>query len=422
LTVILGAGITGLSVAYHLKEKNHDFIIIEKEKNPGGLCRNINIEGYIFNYTGHFLHCKTAYVRDLAVKLVPRIKTIKRNSYVYLDKRVIPYPIQSNEEYLSPVSRIKSSIGYLIRNKREPRNLDDWFIYNFGRGLYSIFFKPYNEKLLKYPLKDIVPDFLTGYVPKNSQTSSRKNIGYNAEFLYPDKGIGELVSSISRGIKISRGEVRKVDKRYVYFNSGKIKYENLVSTIPLPEFLKLFRKNGEKFESKNGDLVWNSVLCLNIGIKGKFSFGSSIKKSKDSNFNPSQFHWIYFPDKNFPFYRIGSLSNVSPQLAPDDCSSVWVEISYRKNKPGNKIIDTVIKSLEQIGLCKKEAIAHVSEVDILYAYPIYDKNREKIIKEIKDFLEKCNITLVGRFGEWQYSYIEESILEGKRIAEKLCRQ
>jgi len=116
------------------------------------------------------------------------------------------------------------------------------------------------------------------------------------------------------------------------------------------------------------------------------------------------------------------LSNISPQLAPDNCSSIWVEISYRKNKPDNDIIDTVIKNLEQIGLCKKEAIAHISELDIPYAYPIYDKNREKIIKEIQDFLKRYNITLAGRFGKWEYSYIEESILEGKRIAAELCRQ
>jgi protoporphyrinogen oxidase len=419
LTVILGAGITGLSVACHLKEKNHDFIIIEKEKNPGGLCRNINIDGYTFNYTGHFLHCRTTYVRDLAIKLVPGVKTVKRNSYVYLDKRVIPYPIQSNVGYLSPVSRIKSSIGYLTRSKKDPRNLEEWFICNFGRGLYSLFFKSYNEKLWKYPLKDIVPDFLTSYVPRSSQTSSGENIGYNAEFLYPDKGIGSLVSSISGNIEIFRGEVRKVDEKYVYFDSGKTKYENLVSTIPLPGFLKILSINGEKFEQKNGKLVWNSVLCLNIGIRGKLSFGNSIK---NSNLNPSGFHWIYFPDKKFPFYRIGSLSNISPQLAPDNCSSVWVEISYRKSKPEKDIVDAVVSDLVKMELFKKEAISHISELDIPYAYPIYDKNREKNLNEIQGFLKKHNITLAGRFGKWEYSYIEESILEGKRIAASLCLQ
>jgi protoporphyrinogen oxidase len=420
LTVILGAGITGLSVAYHLKEKNSDFIIIEKEKTPGGLCRNINIDGYTFNFTGHFLHYKTTYVRDLVKKLIPDIKTIKRNAYIYLNKRVIPYPIQSNKNYLSPISRMKSSIGYLFRDKKKPLNLEDWFIYNFGRGLCSIFFLPYSEKLWKYPLDKISSDFLTGYVPKSSSRCSKKVDEYNAEFLYPGKGIGTLVSSISKDINISHGEVKKVEKDYVYFEREKIKYENLISTIPLPELLKILYINGEKFEMKKWDLVWNSIICINIGLEGQLSFGSSIKKFKSDNLNPSKFHWIYFPEKKIPFYRVGSLSNISSGLAPENHSSIWVEISYRENKPEESIVDAVIKNLEQIGLLKKEAIKHISSFDIPYAYPIYDFNRENIIREVQSFLRKHNIILAGRFGGWKYSYMEESILEGKKVALELC--
>ncbi len=420
MTIILGAGITGLSIAYHLKEKNKDFIIIEKEKFPGGLCRNINVDGYTFNYTGHFLHCKTSYVQNLARKLIPDIKTIKRNSYVYLNKKVIPYPIQSNRRYLSPGLRIKSSISYLLRNKKRPENLEEWFIHNFGREMFKHFFLPYNEKLWKYPLKEISPDFLKRYIPKNSYVYSEKTGEYNAEFLYPEKGIGALVSSIAKDIKISHGEVKRVEKDYVYFDGKKIEYENLISTIPLPELLKILYINGEKFEIKKRNFIWSSVLCINMGIKGKLSFGNSIKEFKNNNLNPSKFHWIYFPDRKIPFYRIGSLSNISYRLAPENNSSIWIEISYRKNKPDKSIVDVIIKNLEQIGLLKKEAIEHISKLNIPYAYPIYDKNRENIIKEIQSFLKKHNIILAGRFGSWKYSYMEESILEGKKVSLELC--
>ena len=420
MTVIIGAGLTGLSVAYHLKEKNRDFIIIDKEKSPGGLCRNINVDGYTFNYTGHFLHCKTPYVKNLAGKLIPNIKKIKRNSYIYLNKRIIPYPIQSNKNYLSPVSRIKSLFGFLLRNKQKPLNLEDWFICNFGRGLYNIFFLPYNKKLWKYPLKKISPGFLTSYVPGSSYEHSEKKGEYNAEFLYPEEGIGALIASIARGINILNGEVTRVEKNYVYCNGEKIKYDNLISTVPLPEFLKMLYINGEGYKLKK-NLVWNSVLCINMGIKGELSFVDSVRTFKDINLNPSKFHWIYFPEKEFPFYRVGSLSNILPALAPENNSSVWVEISYRENKPEDSIIDAVIKNLEKVGLFKKEAIEHISKLDIPYAYPIYDMNREDTIKEAKSFLKNHNIILAGRFGAWKYSYMEESILDGKRIAEEICR-
>ena len=413
MTVILGAGITGLSIAYHLNKKNNDFIIIEKEKTPGGLCRNINMDGYVFNYTGHFLHCHTEYVNELARKLVPGIKSIKRNSFIYLGERIIPYPIQANIRYLPFSSRIKTSLGYVFRNKKEPANLRDWFISRFGRGLYDVFFCTYNQKLWKYPLEEISPDFLKSYVPKYSFGSADRNIGYNAEFLYPDGGIGELVSSLSRGIEVLHGEVEEIDDNYVYFEKGAIKYDNLISTIPLPEFLRIFNTSIDVNKPKGENLIWNSVLCINIGIKGEFSFNNN-------NSDSSKFHWIYFPEKKYPFYRIGSLSNVSPELAPPEHSSVWVEISYREQPPDESVVDSVIDSLAGLGLFNKDSVVHASEVDIPYAYPIYNRNRENIVREIYDFLNNYNITLAGRFGKWEYSYMEESILEGKRIADLLC--
>jgi protoporphyrinogen oxidase len=419
LIVILGAGVSGLSVAYHLKKKNKDFIIIEKENVPGGLCRNISVDGYVFNYTGHFLHCKTEYVRNLAKKLVPDIKKTKRNSFIYLDKRIVPYPIQSNIRYLSLQSRIKSLLSSFFERGEEPENLEEWFVYNFGKELCRIFFSPYNQKLWNYPIKKISPDFLRCYVPRRSSLYSEKVGEYNAEFFYPEKGIGKLISSLAEDIKISQGKVNRVDEDYVYFGGKRVRFKNLVSTIALPEFLKIFSVNGKSYKINDGSLVWNSVFCINIGLKGNFSFVNPTKKINQSF---SKFHWMYFPESKYPFYRIGSLSNVSSSMAPKNHSSLWVEISYRKNKPNRSIVDTVIKNLEQIGILKEETIECISLLDIPYAYPIYNMDRKRILEDIKAFLGKYNIILAGRFGGWKYSYMEESVLEGKEIAEELCRK
>ena len=420
MTVILGAGITGLSVAYHLKKKNQDFTIIEKEKTPGGLCRNINTDGFIFNYTGHFLHCRTKYVDELARKLVPGIKTIKRNSYIFLGEKMIPYPIQSNLNYLPFYSRLRASIGYYCRSKREPSNLKDWFISEFGSGLYDIFFSSYNHKLWQYPLEEISADFLTRYVPKYTSFSSEKSMGYNAEFLYPDKGIGELIVSLSRDIDVLHGEVKRIDNNYVYFDKGQIKYNNLISTIPLPELLNMFNVDESKNEIGKIDLIWNSVLCINIGIKGEISLKNKKYRLGNRDLGFANFHWIYFPEKKYPFYRIGSLSNVSSELVPPGHSSLWVEISYRKKTPDENIIDFVVDSLVKIGLFSKDAVIHISRENIPYAYPIYNKKRKNLLREIETFLDYYNVLLAGRFGKWEYSYMEESIMEGRRIADLLC--
>jgi len=44
--VVIGAGITGLSVAWKLSEKGYEVKIIEMDKFIGGLARSIKIENY----------------------------------------------------------------------------------------------------------------------------------------------------------------------------------------------------------------------------------------------------------------------------------------------------------------------------------------------------------------------------------------
>ena len=63
--VILGAGLTGLSTAYHLEQNNfYDYAIFEREAVVGGLCRSETSAGFTFDYTGHLLHVNDAYFKD----------------------------------------------------------------------------------------------------------------------------------------------------------------------------------------------------------------------------------------------------------------------------------------------------------------------------------------------------------------------
>ena len=55
--VIIGAGLTGLSTAYHLEQQEFfDYLMFEQESEIGGLCRSVRNDGFTFDYTGHFFH------------------------------------------------------------------------------------------------------------------------------------------------------------------------------------------------------------------------------------------------------------------------------------------------------------------------------------------------------------------------------
>src|SRR5262245_23441036 len=67
--VIIGGGLAGLSAAYHLRE--HEPAVFEKEPAIGGLCRSFTQDGFTFDCTGHLVHLRNQYVKELVAQLLP---------------------------------------------------------------------------------------------------------------------------------------------------------------------------------------------------------------------------------------------------------------------------------------------------------------------------------------------------------------
>ena len=56
-----------------------------------------------------------------------------------------------------------------------------------------------------------------------------------------------------------------------------------------------------------------------------------------------------------------------------------------------------------------------------YAYVVYDHARAAHVATIRDWLERRDILLAGRYGEWEYYNTDHAFLAGKKAAD-LCRQ
>ncbi len=64
-TIILGAGITGLTAAWKLAKNGYDIIVIEKENQVGGLAGTIDWDGWKFDFGAHSFHTKYQKIADL---------------------------------------------------------------------------------------------------------------------------------------------------------------------------------------------------------------------------------------------------------------------------------------------------------------------------------------------------------------------
>ena len=423
--VIIGAGLTGLSTAYHLEKKGFsDFSIFEKESAIGGLCRSVEQDGFTFDYTGHLLHTSDTYFRKLIEELVgiENLHTITRRSFIYSHDTFTPYPFQINLQGL-PTQVIAECIeGFIKRKKsKKQKTFVQWVQSNFGDGFGKHFFYPYQQKIFAYDLHKITASWTGRFVPQTSLEQiidgiigNSQSVGYNANFLYPKQGgIFSWVHKFAKQVKKpvqTDCKVIKIDtkQKLVYFANGHCQsYDYLVSTMPLDCLLGLLQETSNSFLKQAKDkLLCNSVINFNLGINRE---------------NLSDKHWIYFPEDKFPFYRLGFYHNFSKSMAPPGCSSVYGEFAHI-NKPNSWIQKTTkeaIKKTQELLNIKNSEIVTKKIMHIAHAYVIYDAWRENNLPKIHKRLHTQNIYSIGRYGAWKYASMQEAVLDGKKMADEL---
>ncbi|PKP60160.1 MAG: hypothetical protein CVT89_00400 [Candidatus Altiarchaeales archaeon HGW-Altiarchaeales-2] len=423
--VILGAGITGLSAAYHLK--NLDYAIFESENRIGGMCKTESINGFLFDYAEHFIRVDDLYVKKIIKKLLKsNVQSQNLNSAIYISGNYTGYPFQTNLFGLPPEIIKECLVGYIkavyeTDKKEIPKNFEEWIYKNFGDGIAKHFMLPYNEKIWNVHPREMNINwfFSDKVVPKGSieqliegaikKTEEDKQIRW-----YTVKGgIESLAKSFIPHIKnlyLNEKVVKIIpSKKRVIFGDGKsVEYNYLISTIPLKEFIKIIGDSAPNSVKKASEkLKYNSLLCVNFGVNRD--------KISDK-------HWIYFPDKDIVFSRVYFPMNFSSSMVPKGKSSVGAIITYSDKKPINKknIVKIVQKDLIKTSILKEDdEILIENIVNIKYGFSIPDLNLPKNIDVIQKYLLKNDVHSIGRYGNWEYAGIEHSILDGKNIAEKL---
>lgn len=425
--VILGAGLTGISTAYHLEQKNFfDYQLFERDLTIGGLCGSVLQDGFTFDFTGHLLHINDAYFNTLIDTVVGKehFNSIVRKSFIYSHNVYTKYPFQINMYGLPPAIIAECIEGFVTRpqTKKEPHSFYDWVLNNFGHGIAQHFFIPFQSKILSYDIKKVTATWTGRFVPKTTLQQmllgslsdiADEAIGYNSNFYYPKKGgiqfwVNKIADQLKKPIKTSY-EVVAIDiknKIIIFSNGHQQPYKQLITTIPLDILLTMLIEPADmQLKKQAKKLVCNSVVNFNLGI---------------ANRNISDKHWIYFPEGEYPFYRIGFPHNFSDYAVPAGCSSLYGELSYIKGNTGvdAALIDS-IKKVKQLLHIDDAEIATEKIITISHAYVIYDHWREKNIDKILAQLKEHDIYSIGRYGQWKYSSMQEAVLDGKKVVDEL---
>jgi len=429
-TIIIGAGLAGLSAGYHARKLDLDCELFEAGPGVGGCCKSVERQGFVFDYSGHLLHLKDPYFQELVKELLgDNLNVIDRNAVIYSHGAYTRYPFQANL-YGLPGSVVKECLLGFVKAYHNGEDLPsrsyptfhDWIVAKLGEGIGRHFMFPYNAKLWTVPTEEMTCDWLSEYVPKpdlddvfnGAFQDQSKGFGYNASFWYPrEGGIQALCDALAAkvpGVRLCEA-VTAVDPaaRRVHFASGRSEsYRRLVSTMPLKTLVE--RLEGavpEEVRLAARRLRHNSVLIVNLGVRGELT----------------DRHWIYLPEERFTAYRVGVYSNFSRSAAPPGTTSFYVEIGYQQGWGVDKeaLVRKAVRELVEIGLVPSlDDILVQDVVDLSCAYVIYDRGHARNRETILDYLESQGIGSIGRYGNWEYSGMEEAMQQGKAAVERIA--
>lgn len=410
MDLIIGAGISGLSYANFTK--NDDYLIIDRDSQIGGYCKTIRQDGFTWDYSGHFFHFRNEDIKNYLLERMEgqEILTVMKNTQIYYNGRYVDFPFQKNIHQLSKEEFIDCLYDLFYNDHDDLSSFKQMLYTKFGKSIAEKFLIPYNEKLYACDLDTLDVDAMGRFFPFADKMEIIKNFkhpdsaSYNSTFTYPRGGAIEYVNSLYSRIDPKKlcleEELLEVnlEEKTAVTNKRVIKYDRLISSMPMPMLLQRCNVPYNK-----NTYSWNKVLVFNLGFD---------KKGEDKTNN-----WVYFPEKEVSFYRIGYYDNIFG----DNRLSLYVELGFDKdeNVEPEKYLEVVLKDLEKAGIITDQKL--ISHVAILMdpAYVHINKESEKDKAEKKAFLASHDVYSIGRYGDWKYCSIEDNIIEAKELAKVL---
>lgn len=474
--VIIGAGPTGLSAAYHLDEET---LLLDKNPIVGGWCRSIEDKGFTFDHAGHIMFSNDAYVHQLyKILLGDNVHWQDREAWVYSKGVHTRYPFQGalyglpadvirecivgamearygalktpqaksmegtcqgpdgaaavvsdccadgTGSITTESGKVRGAEGVVERSKAE--NFEDFIYRVWGAGIAKHFAIPYNRKLWTVPLTEMETSWLGGRVPlpdleeiiEGALRPVAKPMGPNARFGYPLRGgfqamMSGFVPHIKGAIELNADVARiSPDQHLITLMDGR-RYRYQYLLSTIP-LPELIRSIGDEAPSP----IKKAAAALRHVSVRCVNLGIGRENISDK-------HWIYYPEDTI-FHRVFLQGNASPACNPPGGFGLTCEISYSPAKPlpldGQELIDRCVEDCIKVGLfTQDDKLITANLVDMPYAYVVYDHARKQSVETIRQWLSERDIILAGRYSEWEYYNSDHAFLAGKKAAEAISQ-
>jgi len=262
--LIIGAGPAGLTAALELVRAGIRPLVIEADRQVGGISKTVNFEGNRMDLGGHRFFSKSDWVMNWWQQILPldleqsaaqsvrltyqnqsrefeprqgtasadpdRVMLIRqRLSRIYYLRKFFDYPVKLNLNTirnLGPKRLARIGINYAaatVAPIKPELSLEDFLVNRFGRELYRTFFRDYTEKVWGVACSEISAEWGAQRIKGLSVTrallhAARQAMGGSAssknvetslieQFMYPKLGPGQLWEVVSEQVVAGGGQV-----------------------------------------------------------------------------------------------------------------------------------------------------------------------------------------------------------------------
>lgn len=442
--LILGGGVAGLACGLELAQNHYQVDIVEALPESGGLARNFHKNGFTFDIGPHRVYSDFPEVEKFMRELGgDESNLVHRQSRMRLKNRYFQYPLQASELLKGlPMSLwFKFMWGFVSKNmgKNNPdiNSYAGYLQQKFGKGVCDFFFLPYARKVWGIDPQEISSDIVKVRISQKGLKDTLKNIliknsqgpdkNYVSDFYYPRNGIGAIPAALAEkaqkaGVRIhlnSRVTEMVIDRtlygtdvRQVICDTpnGTTTFtpDRIVSTIPLPELVKLLKPDDDEITQSARNLRHRNLILGCYMLRKPFI---------------SDDHWLYFPEESYHFTRLHLPANFSPAMCPPGKSSIVAEITCAGAEGRWKSTDLELNDLMSDDLLTTDLVQITDLEDyaiyrVPNAYPVYDLEYRNRLNRIFSWLRTINnLTTTGRQGLYHHNNLDHSILMGQAAAE-----
>lgn len=487
--IIIGAGPAGLTAAYELLERTDiSPLLLEMTENVGGISRTVNYKGNRIDIGGHRFFSKLDRVMEWWLEKMPRQKwdshttTInyqrksrqvqaqaegpdpettdrvmlirRRKSRIYFLRKFFDYPVRLNFDTvaklgLARMTKIAFSYAWaMLFTKKNPKNLEEFFISRFGRELYLTFFKSYTEKVWGQSCSQIsakwgaqrikglsistaLIHFVRGLIGQTSKDvfQKRTETSLIEQFFYPKFGPGQMWEIVANEVKQRGGNVllkQRVTRLHVDWNrvtavdavdmdSGRITTytgDYFFSTMPVKDLIKAMDAEiPSNVKEVSSGLIYRDFITVGLLLKKL-----KVREKDRDGYRPIADNWIYIQEPDVQVGRLQIFNNWSPYMVADPAMT-WMGLEYfcydtddLWRLPDEKLITLAKEELARIDIIEPDDVIDGTVIRTPKTYPAYFATYERF-GEIRDFVDRfSNLFLIGRNGMHRYNNQDHSML------------